>query len=185
MIDFEAIKAELLGPRHRPGEIPRVNSPGLYALFLESQAALPGFATAPTGLLYIGKTGSSLHKRNHFRHRHSAASSPRRSLGALLKQQLELQALPRNRGRSEKDFTHYRFSEIGEEQLTKWMHNHLNYTCAPVSTVEKIKHMEQCLIAELLPPLNLTGWLNPRKQYIEELRAVCCDEARTSVGDDL
>ena len=185
MIDFEAIKAELLGPRHRPGEIPRVNSPGLYALLLESQAALPGFATAPTGLLYIGQTGSSLHERNHFCCESSADSSPRRSLGALLKQQLQLQALLRNRGRSKKDFTHYRFSKNSEKQLTKWMHNHLTYTYVPVSAVEEIKHMEQRLIAELLPPLNLTHWVNPRKSYIKKLRAVCCDEARSSVEADL
>lgn len=185
MIDFEAIKAELLGPRHRPGEIPRVNSPGLYALFLESQAALPGLAIAPSGLLYIGKTGSSLHKRNHFLHPHSAASSPRRSLGALLKQQLGLQALPRGQGRSGKNFTHYRFSKTDEEKLKKWMHNHLTYTYALMSVIKNIKHMEKCLIAELFPPLNLTDWLNPRKQYIEELRAVCCDEAHRSVDKDL
>ena len=185
MIDFEAIKAELLGPRHGPGEIPRVSSPGLYALFLESQAALPGFAIAPVGLLYVGQTRSSLHKRNHFRYKRSAASSPRRSLGALLKQQLGLQALPSGQKRSEKSFTHYRFSETDEKQLTGWMHNHLTYTYASVPVVEKVKHMEQCLITELLSPLNLTGWLNPRKHYIERLRAVCCDEARRSIGDDL
>ena len=185
MIDFEAIKAELLGPRHRPGEIPHVNSPGLYALFLESQASLPGFAIAPTGLLYIGKTGSSLHKRNHFRYKHSAISSPRRSLGALLRQQLGLQALPSGQGRSGKNFAHFRFSENSEKQLTRWMHNHLAYTCAPASTVEKIRHMEQCLIAQFLPPLNLTGWLNPQIQHIKKLRAACCDEARRSVGADL
>jgi len=73
-------------------------------------------------------TEDSLEIRNHFAHKNSSFSSPRRSLGAILKKKLALIAIPRGLGKSAKDMVNYRFAGNGEERLTTWMVNHLEYS---------------------------------------------------------
>src|SRR5271157_4746566 len=86
------------------------NKPGVYALFLKSPSALPGIeVSSADSPLYIGMTRSSLNLRDHFGHQHSGFSTLRRSLGAILKQQLKLRAIPRAKGSSRSNVTNYRF----------------------------------------------------------------------------
>jgi hypothetical protein len=96
---YDAIKEALLGHRYRPADIPPIDAAGVYALFLAAGAALPDIAVPATGLLYIGMTDSSLDVRNHFAHQHSGFSSPRRTLGGVLKAVLQLRPIPRSAGR--------------------------------------------------------------------------------------
>jgi hypothetical protein len=158
------------------GAIPRMAGPGVYALFLRSIATLPELKAGPGGLLYIGLTQASLKERNHFAHADSRFSSPRRSLGALLKQQLGLQALPRGSGPSPTNLRNYRFKPEGETRLTDWMTAHLDYAFTVLD--QAIRANEDRLIGQWQPPLNLTGWGNPQRRQLRVLRDFCRSEAR-------
>jgi hypothetical protein len=175
---FERIKSELGVRRYRAEEIPAISACGVYGFYLEDPAALAGIEVGSSGLLYIGMTEESLEYRNHFGHTDSAFSSLRRSLGAILKQDLELVAIPRGSGQSPKDMANYRFAGGGEEQLTDWMAKHLRYSFVVVE--EEIEQVEQELIQDLRPPLNLADWENPQKNHVMRLRAACRDEAARS-----
>lgn len=175
---LQAIEVKLLEHRFRPNEIPVYNRAGVYALFLDEPAALPFIGVPAFGLLYLGMTASSLDVRNHFKHQQSGFSTLRRSLGALLKQELRLQALPRAPGASATNVTSYRFQEDGEQRLTQWMAQHLTYSCVPRD--KDVEVVERALIRGLEPPLNLTGWSNPARKTLMALRAACRDEAKRS-----
>ncbi len=175
---YEAIRDDLLAQRYSARDIPRTDAPGVYALFLAGEAALSKLITGPHDLLYIGKAPSGLDVRNHFLHTHSGFSTLRRSLGALLKAKLSLQAIPRGPGASQTNITNYRFTNEGEQRLTAWMERRLAYNHVRVEN--DIGHIEKRLIAELGPPLNLTNWPNPQAPHLKALRGVCADEARSA-----
>jgi hypothetical protein len=175
--DLKAIEAKLLGLRYQAGEVPHVDDCGVYAFFITNPAALSGVTVNAAGLLYVGMTESCLDVRNHFTHQHSGFSSLRRTLGALLKQELALQAIPRATGRSLKDIENYRFTEKNEVQLTEWMTKHLAYTFA-VAAGKEVVRVEDRLIKTMQPPLNLNRWPNPQGKHLRALRDVCRDEAR-------
>lgn len=174
MTDYETVRERLVSQRYRASELPSHDGPGIYALFLADRPEIPGL-TVESGVLYIGMTESSLEVRNHFNHAHSGFSSPRRSLGALLKEQLNLRALPRAPGASSTNVRNYRFTDEGEERLVAWMGNHLTYALCPVD--RDVRKIESRLIGELRPPLNLTGWRNPQGSRMKALRKACCLEA--------
>jgi hypothetical protein len=159
MTDIPTIRAQLLGTQYRAEEIPAVDGTGIYAFYLSSPGELPGVSIEPSGLIYLGKTDSNLEVRNHFNHKDSGRSTLRRSLGALLKTSLALRAIPRGSGPSPTNMKYYRFRVADELRLTEWMKAHLTYSFAVVS--HDIRAIEQALIDELRPPLNLTDWPNP------------------------
>jgi hypothetical protein len=167
-------REKLLSQRYRASEIPPHDKPGVYALFLNSRAALPGLAV-DSDLLYVGMTESSLEVRNHFSHSHSGFSSPRRTLGALLRVNLNLKAIPRAPGPSLSNVKNYRFSDNGEKRLTTWMDSYLTYGLCPVEV--DVRKIEGHLIKELRPPRNLTKWRNPQARQLRALRSGCRDEA--------
>jgi hypothetical protein len=173
---LDAVWASLLASRCRGDAIPRMAGRGVYALFLRPMATLPGLEAGPDGLLYIGMTDASLEERNHFAHADSGFSSPRRSLGALLKQQLGLQAVPRGSGPSPTNLRNYRFTPEGETRLTDWMTAHLDYAFTILDRA--IRANEDRLIGLWQPPLNLTGWTNPQRRQMRALRDLCRSEAR-------
>jgi hypothetical protein len=76
--------------------------------------------------------------------------------------------------------THFRFARDGEERLTTWMIEHLEYSS--VVLVDDIGDVERALINCLRPPLNLDKWKNPQRAAIMRLRKVCADEARCPVA---
>ena len=184
LANLEAIVAALTkGPRHRADEIPTVENEGIYALFINDLSVLPCLAVDESNLLYIGMSESSLNERNHFFHTDSSFSSPRRSLGALLKKssRLHLEALPRRsgvraRGISRKDISNYRFDEKGETDLTVWMRQNLTYT--NVGLDEDIRQTEASLIRLLNPPLNLTLSKNESRFVVRLARKECRDQAK-------
>lgn len=180
--DIERICGELLdrrrsGRTRSPGSGSSIGDPvepGIYALFLDDPVALEPLAVPKNGLLYVGMTADKAGKRNHFAHRHSGSSSPRRSLGSLLKQKLQLRASRRAPGLSEKNLQNYRFSGEGEAALTRWMNEHLFMTHVRLlGDKAEIKRAEKQVIARLQPPLNLTDWLNPQKVMVDERREIC------------
>ncbi len=175
MTDTESVFRFLHDHIFCPDDIPDYPEPGIYAIFATLPECLPGIVLPPSGLLYLGQSGD-LAERNHFTMRHSGFSSPRRSLGALLKSPLRLNAEPRSSGRSERNYRNYRFAGGGEERLTAWMQRHLRCAVYPFSG--DTEDLKKRLIKENEPPLNLTHWRNPQRTQIENLRKACRQEAK-------
>ena len=169
-----------LGPRFRWNNRPPCKVTGIYAYFMDRHDALRPFSVPQNGMLYIGMTDSSLDARCHFEHAHTGFSTFRRSLGAILKSQLQLRALPRAPGPSRTNVLCYRFDADGESRLTEWMRNNLTYSYCEIA--DSVAAVEKDRIASECPPLNLTGWKNPQRAEIKRLRAVCVAEASLARG---
>jgi len=153
---------------------------GIYAVYLKHGSCLEGFPSSKDGLIYIGVT-SDLARRgfeNHFSSEKTGFSTLRRSLGAILKQELNLKAIQRGRSSSDSNFKKYRFLPDGEERLTMWMKTNLEFGVCVVQ--EDYKSFEVPVIETLEPVLNLKGWYNPYGKDIKALRKICADEARKS-----
>lgn len=160
--------------------IERVAAPatsGVYAWFLDDPSALPTLPNQGADPIYVG-ISDDLQRRgdeDHFRPGGSGFSTLRRSLGALLREQLGLSALPRSPGPSEQNVRCYKFDDSGERRLSDWMGEHLRVAVVPHPQPESI---EREVIQLACPPLNLTGWTNPYAREIKALRKACADEAR-------
>jgi hypothetical protein len=174
--DLRTTKDSLRKNRCSAAGIRPTSGVGVYALYLSQPHVFGGIEVDTSGLLYIGMTEDSLEARNHFGHRDSSFSSPRRSLGAILKGELGLTAIPRGLGKSAKDMTCYRFAGDGEKKLTSWMVKHLEYSFVVIE--RGIQDVERTLIECLRPPLNLDKWKNGQRAAVKRLRKVCADEAR-------
>lgn len=150
---------------------------GVYAYFLASGAVLPRISKPGGGPVYVG-VSSNLAEREfdtHFAAGKTGFSTLRRSIGAILKEQLSLRAQPRGSDASRTNYTNYRFDDAGEIRLSEWMHAHLRVAVEPVDVPGEL---EDDLTALTCPPLNLKGWPNPEAATIRELRGACADEAR-------
>jgi hypothetical protein len=160
-----------------PRDLSARPEPGVYALFLATRGALPAIAESGTGALYIGSS-SNLAQREfdtHFATGETGFSTVRRSLGALLRGELNLKPGPRGTGTSKTNYTNYRFDQAGERRLSEWMRQHLRVA---VHAVPNPSEVEAGLIALAHPPLNLTGWPNPERAEIKRARKQCADAAR-------
>jgi hypothetical protein len=164
--------------RRKPVQELEVSGCGIYALYLADGASLPGIETKPGGALYVGMTEDGSDTRNHFGHKDSSFSSPRRSLGAILKQEYGLSTVPRGAGKTRKDMINYRFANGGEEKLAQWMLNNLKYSFVVIE--ENIRDLEKQLIRRMEPPLNLIYWHNPQRKAVMRLRSLCAEEASDS-----
>jgi hypothetical protein len=175
MGNLAELSEQLVTNRFRPDKPLRV-SPGVYALFINNLGSLPGLTIGADQPLYIGMTVVANMKRNHFDHEDSGGSSPRRSLGALLREHLQLRAVPR----ADRDCTNYRFTNDGEATLTSWMRKNLSISHIPLDTDKAaIARIEKQLIANFKPPLNLSGFpADDARRRLAQLRNVCRDEAR-------
>lgn len=175
MYDIDRVARRLILERFRPTDALSISS-GVYALFLENPDALPGLPLGADQPLYIGMTDDRRKKRNHFDHADSGGSSPRRSLGALLKEQLRLQALPRSDG----NCTNYRFNPESEAALTAWMRLNLSMSHVPLDEDKAaIKRIEEQLLVRFDPPLNLSGVpQSDTRRRLSRLCKACGEEAR-------
>jgi hypothetical protein len=151
--------------------------PGVYALFIDEVNSLSSTSIPADGLLYIGSSSdlSERHTKTHFLSGQSGFSTLRRTLGAILKDDLELNGIARGKGSGSHDFTNYRFDPNGEQALTSWMKAHLEI--ATYVTGSDFKNIERSPIVLARPPLNLDK-LNPQRARIMALRKRCADEAR-------
>ena len=151
--------------------------PAVYGIFAVIPDCLPTVQLSRTDFLYIGKS-IDLASRGHFQAGKTSSSTLRRTLGALLKQEMGLRANARGRGRDPKDFTNYRFDENGEQKLTEWMKANLQIGFSIV--IDDINEIEKRLVRYCEPVLNLTLWANPQAGKIKALRKTCANEARTN-----
>ena len=143
--------------------------PGVYGLLLNEGSSLPGIHCHE--LIYIGKS-IDLARRGHFKTGNTRRSTLRRTLGAVLKQTLDL----RSHARSKNNFSHYCFHASGEEKLTDWMDSNLRIGFSVV--IDNVAEIERRLIRYCEPVLNLTHWANPQAGDIRALRAACVEDAR-------
>jgi hypothetical protein len=133
-------------------------------------------------ILYIGKSDSSIKKRvykAHFNKSKTGSSTVRRSLGAILKDDLDLEPVPRSM--MERKFRDYKFIHDGEVRLTNWMVDNLSISFYDYTKgKKKLNMIETEIIKSLVPILNLKKniSLNPHLSELEELRAKCKDIAR-------
>lgn len=158
---------------------PVTQKPGIYAFFLEEPMLGTFTVQSEYKIIYIGETERNLAERlfdEHLKSGKTGRSALRRNIGAVLKGQLSLKAVARSKRKSSQDIYCYRFTYDGEEKLTKWMKEKLQVSVYPYNL--NLKTLEDALIARAEPIMNLTGWTNPYKNQIEELKEICRQEAR-------
>ena len=108
-------------------------APGLYALHASAAGlAALGLSHHPVDrAIYVGKSQSSLRTRTlgtHFRTGCTGHSTVRRSLAALLQDNLDLTVAQRpGKGHP----TNFSLATPGDERLTEWMFAHLRLACWP------------------------------------------------------
>ena len=158
--------------------IPEHFGSGIYAIFAKKLDCLPGIILPSNGVIYIG-ISKRLELRNHFKAKHSGFSTIRRSIGAILKDDLKLSAEPRSKGNSKTNYMNFRFAGNGEKYLSLWMQSNLEYSIVELEgDFSKTETLETCLISENGPPLNLTKFENCQKMHIQRLRNICKEEAK-------
>jgi len=150
---------------------------GVYGWFVRWPLQLGSLSVGPETPIYIGRSTNLAARKNaaHLNPGATGRSTLRRSLGALLKDELRLEAKPRGQGNRSSDYTNFRFQEDGEEQLTRWMRENLQVgTCRADDPVAA----EDELLSLIAPPLNLRGCANVHRTAVMSARRVCADEAR-------
>ena len=155
-------------------------TPGCYALVADPAVFrnLGLEAGSSPAVLYVGKSEENVRNRvsrTHLLRDRTGSSTLRRSIGALLREDLDLQPQPRSPKRSQRDITNYKFASAGEARLTDWIATNLRVVGLAVSEPAAT---ETKLINNLRPPLNLTGWANPFKPMITSARKQCAAIAR-------
>lgn len=155
------------------------SSAGVYVFFLVPGSRLGPFKPLPDQPIYVGAT-SHLNEREHEHHfsgRHTGFSSPRRSIGSILREELRLNAIPRAPGPAESNVRNFRYQPHDEQRLSSWMRENLLVAVHPCPDPFSL---EDDLIAALCPILNLTKCANPYSAEIKRLRKICADEARAN-----
>lgn len=145
--------------------------PGLYAIYGDEQAWRDlQLEAEPDRPLYVGKAEKSLVSRDlngHFATNpkstpRTGGSTVRRSFAALLRDTLDLHAVPRNLAKPER-FANYALAEGGDARLNEWMHARLTLAVWPAldGTPVLLGDIETSAIVHFAPPINLDK--NPRK----------------------
>lgn len=145
--------------------------PGLYAIYGDDEAWSDlGLDPRSEHPLYVGKAEDSLVARElngHFaasptRSPRTGSSTVRRSFAALLRETLDLRAVPRNLANPER-FSNYSLAEGGDARLSAWMHERLSIAVWPAPTDRdwSLSDVETAIITRFTPPINIAK--NPGK----------------------
>jgi hypothetical protein len=163
------------------------SKPGLYAMYASADVAARLGLIVTTGTpLYVGKAERSLAGRDLGTHFATNASRPartggstvRRSFAALLRDELALQAVPRNVNNPDGS-ANYALTPEGDARLTDWMHENLSLAVWPAPQPQPIplRDIEKAVLRRWSPPLNLTDVTEPNA-YLRALRAEMANESR-------
>lgn len=181
---IEEAMAALTGPAISAGEAEGVapHRPGLYAISASAQG-LATISFEGASIIYVGKSERSLASRDlgqHFADGQTGRSTLRRSLAALITDEIVIHPRPRNPLKPA-DFDRYALDEKSDRLLTIWMREHLRlaFWAAPAGTV--LRPIEVAVIQRLLPPLNLTDCVTPYTAAVKASRRLMADRARRSV----
>jgi len=152
--------------------------PGIYAIAYSGENLPIGYNAKELykgEIIYIGKTTKGMLKRiskTHFKSGKTGSSTLRRSLGAILREQLKLQVVPKGLHPGVRDF---KFIHESEMSLTKWMVENLSVSFIPCDHGKRLlNQLESEIIYILDPVLNIAK--NPKnesKYIIKELRRKC------------
>ena len=163
----------LSGPRHPRTSAAELapRTAGLYAFYgdevaWEDLGLVPAFDDQP---LYVGKAEKSLNGRDvgtHFASGKTGSSTVRRSLSALLVDELSLLAVPRNLARPDGS-ANFALEPIGDARLSEWMDSRLSLATWVKPDDVYLDEVETAVLRQLRPPLNLDKVGEPR----ERLRA--------------
>ncbi len=177
---LEDVQEALLALRTEWGA-PRRTARCIFAVYLAAGCHLPGISVSDDGLLFIGKSETGMPARDHFvpPGSDSGTSPIRRSLGALLRDELDLTARPGSLDVDGKGVSSFRFSQSGEARLTDWIKASLLVSRLPVSG--DVSSAESLLVRHFEPPLNITNWNNPQRSHIMNMRRICAEEALRSL----
>lgn len=170
-INFESLKFELFDPmKDKEDKIP--DKSGNYIVVLREKVELPVIDITPIynmykgyRVIYTGISSKNLRKRDysqHFTGNNAGRSTLRKSLGSLM----GLEKIPRDAKKPENGKT--KFTDADEEKLSAWMKENLLlfFLCE-----NEFATLEEFLINELNPPLNIQGNKNEVNQdYRDKLR---------------
>lgn len=146
----------------RDTEMSLPDSPGNYIVVLRNSSILPeigiksvmkslGIDGRHFDVIYTGISSKSLRKRDygqHFTGNNAGRSTLRKSLGSMM----GLKKVPRDKNKPDNGKT--KFADADEEKLSKWMRENLLLLYCKVDE-DKVHTLEEQLISELNPPLNL------------------------------
>lgn len=163
--------------------------PGIYAVLYFGKSKLLGAISGLKSgqIIYIGKTLSSQQSRDadtHFKSGKSGSSTVRRSIGALLREEMKFFPIPRGSGKTDMDTINYCFDEKSEEVLTSWMIDNLGLAFFeyPKSS-DEIRSLELKLLDKLFPVLNIeSNSANPFLSEVKTARAKCKNFAEQKAG---
>jgi len=184
MADLKQILASLSFPRHTLGmALPAIPAkPGLYAIYGNDGVwSSLGLGSAIDGLpLYVGKSEDSLADRDlktHFGNGRTGTSTVRRSFAALLRDELQLTAVPRNPA-NPGHFSNYGLSAADDVALTNWMRSRLEIAFWIFDQSRPLAAIETDVLRHLHPPLNIQGVDHKWKAGLKAQRAVMAAQAR-------
>jgi hypothetical protein len=155
--------------------------PGLYAFYGDGHAWLqlgltPDFEDQP---LYVGKAESSLNGRDvgtHFATGKTGSSTVRRSLAALLTDELDLVAVPRNLAKPDGS-ANFGLDSPSEARLSDWMDRHLSLATWIKPADARLDDVETAVVRQLRPPLNLDK-VGESRERLRAARKRMADTAR-------
>lgn len=141
-------------------------SPGLYAFYGDDLAwsslgLSPAFDDQP---LYVGKAERSLNGRDvrtHFAAGKTGSSTVRRSLAALLADELGLVAVPRNTAKPDGS-ANFGLDPASDARLSGWMGQRLSLATWTKHGDAPLDDIETAVVGRLRPPLNLDKVGEPR-----------------------
>jgi hypothetical protein len=160
----------LSGSRHTREEAVELapRRPGLYAVYGDDRAwaqleLQPVFDDQP---LYVGKAERSLNGRDvgtHFATGKTGSSTVRRSLSALLADELDLVPVPRNLARPDGS-ANFALEPASDARLSEWMEARLALATWVKPDGISLDEAETAVVLRLRPPLNLDKVGEPRER---------------------
>ena len=187
-LDCVAVLSSIKNNKTTINSITLPNEQGIYGIFLKAGSIIDEL-NINTDLIYIGKAEKSLNSRDyktHFSNGKSGSSTVRRSLGALLKKELNLTAIPRSQKRTKQDMYNFKFKDDDEIKLTNWMNENLligYFIYYPhINNGQTLRDFEEELLSIATVPLDLDPRTRNKNRFanvLMRLRKICKEEAES------
>lgn len=170
------------------------DKPGLYAFVLREKGDLGEYGK-PGQVIYVGSAPDSLAKGNwnaDLKDGKTGASVLRRSIGAILKEQLKATAFSRNGTVANTALDHFKFDSKSEKAITLWMKENLEFGWWAYNEAEaagsNLANLEKALNIHFKPTLDLSERTRQRNPLTPKLTALwqeCKDEAKMNCITEL
>lgn len=162
--------------------------PGLYAIHGSREAwSELGLDDPVENLpLCVGKAEDSLVARDlktHFGNGRTGSSTVRRSFAALLRDDLDLSAMPRNPTKPGY-FSNYGLSPADDLKLTRWMRDRLEIAVWVWDRSPTLGAIERDVFSRLNPPINISGVDHRWRAHVQNCRRHMADQTRAFDDDE-